>query len=141
MDNNKICILTLLDLSAAFDTIDHQILLTRLQHSFGISGPAPSWFSSYLCNRTHAVTINSLQSEHTTLHYGVPQGSVLGPVLFILYTQPLFNLVSKHAVNHRAFADDNLLYKIRRNSPVDRNSPELHCRCQVLDDRKQTSTK
>ena len=72
MDNNKICILTLLDLSAAFDTIDHQILLTRLQHSFGISGPALSWFSSYLCNRTHAVTINSLQSQHTTLHYGVP---------------------------------------------------------------------
>ena len=112
MDNNKICILTLLDLSVAFDTIDHQILLTRLQHSFGISESALSWFSSYLCNRTHAVTINSLQSEHTTLHYGVPQGSVLGPVLFILYTQPLFNLVSKHAVSHHAFADDNQLYKI-----------------------------
>ena len=112
MDNNKICILTLLYLSAAIDTIDHQILLTRLQHSFGISGPALSWFSSYLCNRTHAVTINSLQSEHTTLHYGVPQGSVLGPVLFVLYTQPLFNLVSKHAVNHHAFADDSQLYEI-----------------------------
>ena len=50
MDNNKICILTLLDLSAAFDTIDHQILFTRLQHSFGISGPTLSWFSSYLSN-------------------------------------------------------------------------------------------
>ena len=112
MDNNKIRILTLLDLSAGFDTIDHQILLTRLQHSFVISGPALSWFSSYLSNRTHAVTINSLQSEHTTLHYGVTQGSVLGPVLFILYTQPLFNLVSKHAVSHHAFADDNQLYKI-----------------------------
>ena len=112
MDNNKICILTLSDLSAAFDTIDHQILLTRPQHSFGISGPALSWFSSYLCNRTHAITINSLQSEHTTLHYGIPQGSVLGPVLFILYTEPLFNLISKHTVNHHAFTDDNQLYKI-----------------------------
>ena len=66
----------------------------------------------YLCNRTHAVTINSLQSEQTTLHYGVPQSSILGPELFILYTQLLFNLVSKHAVNHHAFADDNQLYKI-----------------------------
>ena len=83
MDNNKICILTLLDLSAAFDTIDHQILLTRLQHSFDISGPALSCFSSYLCNRTYAVTINSLQSQHITLHYGVPKSSVLGPVLFL----------------------------------------------------------
>ena len=112
MDNNKICILTLLDLSAAFDTIDHQIRLTRLQHSFGISGSALFWLSSYLCNRTHAVTINSLQSQYTTLHYGVLQGSELGPVLFVLYTQPLFNLVSKHAVNHHAFSDDNHLYKI-----------------------------
>ena len=112
MDNNKICILTLLDLSAAFDTIDHQILLTRLQHSFGISGSALSWFSSCLCNRTHGVTISSLQSQHTTLLYGVPQGSVLDPVLFILYTQPLFNLVSKHAVSQHAFTDDNQFYKI-----------------------------
>ena len=53
-----------------------------------------------------------MQSEHTTLHYGIPQGSVLCPVLFILYTQPLFNLVSKHAVSHHAFIDDNQLYKI-----------------------------
>ena len=60
--NNKICSLILLDLSAAFDTTAHHILLTRRQHSFGISGSALSWFSSYLCNRTHAITINSLQS-------------------------------------------------------------------------------
>ena len=143
MDNNKICILTLLDLSAAFDTIDHQILLTRLRHSFGISGPALSWFSSYLSNRTHAVTINSLQSEHTTLHYGVPQGSVLGPVLFILYTQPLFNLVCKQAVSHHAFTDDNQLYKISTLDAIHQSieTPDLHYRCQVLDDCKQTSSK
>ena len=115
MDNNKVCILTLSDVSAAFDTIDHQILLTQLQHSSGISGISGSalfWLSSYLCSRTHAVTINSLQSQHTTLRYGVLQGSVLCPVLFILYTQPLFTLVRKHAVNHHAFADDNQFYKI-----------------------------
>ena len=90
-----------------------------------------------------AVTINSLQSQHTTLHYGVPQGSVLGPVLFILYIQPLFNLVSKHAVIHHAFADDNQLYKISTLDAIHQSieTPELHYRCQVLDDRKQTSTK
>ena len=59
---------------------------------------ALSWNSSCLCNRTPAVTVNSLQSQHTTLHYGVPQGSILGPVLFILYTQPLFNLVSTQSI-------------------------------------------
>ena len=116
IDNNKICIRTLVDFSAAFDTTDHQILLPQLHHSFDISGSALSWFSSYLCNRTHAITINSLQSQPTTLYYGVPHGSVLGSVLFILYTQPLFNLVNKYAVNHHALADDNQLYKISNHS-------------------------
>ena len=91
-----------------------------------------------LCKRTHAVTINSLQSQHTTLHYGVPRGSVLGPVLFILYTQPLFNLVSKHVVNHHAFADDNQLYKISTLDAIHQSIETLQNRCQVLDDRKQT---
>ena len=99
LDNNKICILTLLNSSAAFDTIDHQILLTRLQQSFGIFGSALSWFRSYLSNRTQAITVNGLHSQQTTIHFGVPQGSVLGPVLFILYTQPLFDVVEKHTVN------------------------------------------
>ena len=91
MDNNKICILTRLDLSAAFHTIDHQILLRRLQHSFGIFGPALSWFSSYLSNRTHAVTINSLQSEHTPPCLKLRrEGSVLG--LCYSYSTPSLSL-------------------------------------------------
>ena len=93
-------------------TSDHTILLTRLQHSFGLSGSALSWFRSYLSNRTQTITINGFQSQPTTVYYGIPQGSVLWPILFILYTQPLFNLVREHTVNCHAFADDNQLYKV-----------------------------
>ena len=93
-------LLTLLDLSAAFDTIDHNILLKRLQHTFGITESALSWFNSYLSERTQIVTINGFQSNASPLSFGVPQGSVLGPVLFVLYTEPLFNLVKKHLIHH-----------------------------------------
>ena len=111
IDNGKITLLTLLDLSAAFDTIDHNILLKRLQHTCGITESALSWFNSYLSERTQIVTINGFQSNASPLSFGVPQGSVLGPVLFVLYTEPLFNLVKKHLIHHHAFADDNQLYK------------------------------
>ena len=78
LDNGKSCFLTLLDLSAAFDTIDHNILLHRLEHTFGISDSALSLFRSYLSDRTQIVTVNGLRSDETLLSLGVPQGSVLG---------------------------------------------------------------
>ena len=69
-----------------------------------------SWFTSYLSNRTQAVTVTILQSHHTPFCYGVTQGSVLCPVLFILYmAQTLFDYASRHTVSHYAFADDNQL--------------------------------
>ncbi|WP_419629894.1 RNA-directed DNA polymerase, partial [Thiolapillus sp.] len=92
LDSGNVSLLTLLDLSAAFDTIDHCILLDRLQHMYGISGTALSWFSSYLTNRTQSVIVNDHISQVSSLSYGVPQGSVLGPILFILYTKPLSDL-------------------------------------------------
>ena len=86
VDSEVGAILTLLDLSAAFDTIDHQKLLDLLNHSFGISGDTLRWFKSYPQERIQMVQIGSSTSEPVTLKYGVPQGSVLGPILFTMYT-------------------------------------------------------
>ena len=111
MDQNKISILLLLDLSAAFDTVDHKILLHRLQYSFGIESTVLNWFNSYLIDRKQFVSINNLSSSPTVLKHGVPQGSVLGPVLFVLYTTPLSQLIRNQSVNHQLFADDTQLHK------------------------------
>ena len=115
-DSGNVSLLTLLDLSAAFDTIDHKILLTRLQHTFGISDTALSWFTSYLSNRKQTVLINNKHSKPAHLTCGVPQGSVLGPVLFTLYTSPLSTIIKSHSLRHHFYADDTQLY--------DSDSPE-----------------
>jgi hypothetical protein len=110
LDKRNVAFLTLLDLSAAFDTIDHSILLKRLETTFGIKGSALSWFKSYLTNRTQSVVVNGIKSDTSVLHFGVPQGSVLGPVLFVMYMSPLFDVIKKYSLSHHAFADDNQLY-------------------------------
>jgi len=84
----------LLDLSAAFDTIDHSILLDRLSKWFGFHGAGLNWVKSYLSNRLFQVKCSDQLSEPHRSSYGVPQGSVLGPLLFSLYTTPLSSLIS-----------------------------------------------
>ena len=76
-------------MSAAFDTLDHNTLLHRLQHTFGLSGYAISWICSYLTDRSSFVKINSSSSPSTTILTGVPQGSVLGPLFFVLFISPI----------------------------------------------------
>ena len=84
VDHGEVGALVLLDLSAAFDTVDHDILLRRLRTTYGLDGPVLKWFQSYLCGRSQYVHRSSSRSTSTKLFCGVPQESVLGPILFIL---------------------------------------------------------
>jgi len=109
-DNSQPTLLVSLDLSAAFDTIDHSTLLSRLETSFGVSGSALSWLSTYLSNRTQTVRIGQSSSSINNLVSGVPQGSVLGPVLFSIYISPIGQIVSGLGISHQQYADDTQLY-------------------------------
>ena len=97
-------------LSSAFDTVDHAILLNRLESLFGISETVLSWFKSYLSDRKQYVSVDGVSSSDYELKYGVPQGSCLGPLLFTLYTSPLFKLIKEHLPNIHCYADDTQLY-------------------------------
>ena len=102
--------LTLLDLSAAFDTVDHNILFNCLKNWFGVDGTVLRWIKSYLSNHRQKVKIGNSFSDAFSLPYRAPQGSVLGPLLFTLYTTPLSNIISSFNVTHHLYADDTQIY-------------------------------
>ena len=102
--------LVLLDLSAAFDTIDHTILLTFLKEHIGWGGPVLDLFQSYLSGRTQCISIEGVLSELKELVYGVPQGSVLGPLEFCIYTIPIGAILRHYNINYQIYADDTQLY-------------------------------
>ena len=108
MDNKQFSVGVFVDLSKAFDTLNHKILLHKLEH-YGIRGIALKWFESYLCYRMQFVEFNGAKSIHLKIKCGVPQGSILGPLLFLIYINDIA-YVSKilHLI---LFADDtNIFY-------------------------------
>ena len=122
-DRGKPSLLVSLDLSAAFDTISHSILLSRLQSSFGTSGPALAWLKSYLSDRTQIIRIGSSSSSVYAIDSGVPQGSVLGPILFSVYVSPIGSIASQHNLLHQQYADDAQFF-IELSSPT--CHPDVH---------------
>ena len=110
IDCQEVICLILLDLSSAFNTVDHCLLLRRLEVSFGIKETALEWIRLYLTGRTQRVSVGKVTSSPVVLSFGVPQGSVLGPVLFTLYTCPLGSICTKHDMNYHMYADDQQIY-------------------------------
>ena len=117
-DNGNLSLLTLLDLSATFDTIHHSILLERLQTSFGIDGLPLKW-ESYLSNRHQKVKIDNNLSNVLPILYGVPQGSVLGPLLLSMYIYPLTDVIDDHKLFYHVYADDSKLYCSSPSDQID----------------------
>src|SRR5664279_1279937 len=127
IDSGNLAILTLLDLSAAFDTVDHSTLLRRLDASYGLGGAVFSWFASYLGGRTQFVRCGIRRSRLALVMCGVPQGSVLGPILFLLYTADLLRLIESHGLHPHLYADDTQIYGFCSPNAT----AELQCRLSV----------
>ena len=106
MDCGKLPISIFLDLSKAFDTLDHSILINKLSY-YGVSGSSLMWFKSYLCGRQQLVDITGTQSNILPVNTGVPQGSILGPLLFIIYMNDIH--IASNKFKAILYADDTNL--------------------------------
>ena len=133
----NISVLALLDFSSAFDTIDHPILVHRLHTDFGFIDTVLQWFSSYLTDRTHYVSLSNHCSAFTHVHSGVPQGSFLDPILFTMYIKPLSAIIDSHSIMHHSFADD---LQLQMSAPPDRISELLHSMQSCISDVKAWAT-
>ena len=112
IDKGHSVAMIMLDLSSAFDTLDHSILLARLRNMYGIRGAVLRWFHSYLSDRRQYVSINGVHSDTVHMDFGVPEGSVLGPKLFSLYIKPLSEVITRHGLSYQFYADDTQIYLV-----------------------------
>ena len=135
LNKGNIPVQALLDFSSAFDTIDHTILVHRLHPDFGFTDTVRQWFSSYLTDRTHYVSLSNHCSDFAPVQSGVPQGSVLGPILFTMYIKPLSAIIDSHSIIHHSFADD-----LQMSAPPDRISELLHSIQSCISDVKAWAT-
>ena len=110
MDKHGVAISLLLDMSAAFNKIDKNILLDRMNTLLGIGGTVLEWLSSYLFVRTQSMKIFQARSVIMELLFGVPQGSVLGPLLFLIFILPLHHLIKSHGLSMHGYANDTQIY-------------------------------
>ena len=110
LSNQHLVALISLDSSAAFDTVDHKILLHRLEHDFHITAKALKWIESFLKNRSFSVKINETESNKKQVKYGIPQGSQLGPLFYIPYTKHIEQIANTHGITVSMYADDTQLY-------------------------------
>jgi hypothetical protein len=114
-DKGQEAILVLLDYSAAFDTINHEVFFQRLSNRYGISGLALDWFKTYFSDRSQTVVIDGKKSSLHVPEEGVPQGSVIGPLSFTLYSSPLEDIIDAHGIGKMLYADDTQVYVVLNN--------------------------
>ena len=129
--------LALLDFSSAFDTIDHPILVHRLHSDFEFTDTVMQWFSAYQTNRAYYVSLCNHCSDFAPVHSGVPQGSVLGHMLFTVYIKPLSAIIDSHSIIHHSFADD---LQIQMTAPPDGIFELLHSMQSCISDVKAWTT-
>ena len=135
LNKGNISVLALLDFSSAFDSSDHPILVHRLHTYFGFTDAVLQWFSSCLTDRTHYVSLSNHCSAFAPVHSRVPQGSVLGPILFTMYIKPLSAIIDSHSIIHHLFAVD---LQLQMSAPPDGMSELLHSTQSCMSDVKNS---
>ena len=119
LDEKGKVVLVMLDLSSAFDTINHNILMNRLQHSVGITDSELSWLHSYITERYQRIAVDNATSADCVMKCGVPQGSVLGPIIYCIDTRPIGDIFARHGLQYHCYADVTQIYMaVKHNQPI-----------------------